>query len=43
MTVLEGAIGLEVVKSPIDGSLVSLSPVGSIVLERISKDKAQNG
>jgi hypothetical protein len=41
--VLEGAVGLEIVHDPVSGCLVPLSPVGSLVIERLSKGKMQCG
>ena len=43
VTVLEGAIGFEVVASPVDGFLGPVSPVGALVIHRISRDKAKIG
>lgn len=40
---IEGAVGIDIVRDPVDGSLCPLSPDGCLVVERLSKDKANLG
>lgn len=43
VTVLEGAVGLEVVRDPVDGCVLCLNPRASLVVERLNRDKAETG